>query len=157
MKKQDIISILSEVMDPEIPVLSISDLGILRSVDIIDETIHVSITPTYSGCPAMETIREDIRYALAKHGYRRVEIKQVLYPAWTTDWMTNAGKQKLHAFGIAPPAAHACVHNGNDQPGFCPLCHSTNLEMISRFGSTSCKALYRCLDCREPFDYFKCH
>jgi ring-1,2-phenylacetyl-CoA epoxidase subunit PaaD len=157
MTKEAIIRILSEVKDPEIPVLSISDLGILRDVEVEGEKINIRITPTYSGCPAMEIIQEDIRTALGKHGFKNIEIKQVLSPAWTSDWMTDEGKIKLRSYGIATPAIHGCILNGDDQPESCPLCNSKNVEMISRFGSTSCKALYRCLDCREPFDYFKCH
>jgi ring-1,2-phenylacetyl-CoA epoxidase subunit PaaD len=157
MTKEEIISILSEVKDPEIPVLSISDLGILRDVEVEGEKINIRISPTYSGCPAMEIIQEDIRTALGKHGFKNIEIKQVLSPAWTSDWMTDEGKIKLRSYGIAAPAIHGCILNGDDQPESCPLCNSKNVEMISRFGSTSCKALYRCLDCREPFDYFKCH
>jgi ring-1,2-phenylacetyl-CoA epoxidase subunit PaaD len=157
MNKEEIISILSEVRDPEIPVLSISDLGILRSVDVQEDKISILITPTYSGCPAMDTIRQDIRLELAKHGINQVEIKQSLSPAWTTEWMTAEAKEKLLAYGIAAPANHSCSHNGDDQPEYCPHCRSANMELISRFGSTACKALYRCLDCGEPFDYFKCH
>jgi ring-1,2-phenylacetyl-CoA epoxidase subunit PaaD len=157
MTKEEIISILSEVKDPEIPVLSISDLGILRDVKVDGEKINIQISPTYSGCPAMEIIQEDIRTVLGKHGFENIEIKQVLSPAWTSDWMTDEGKLKLRSYGIAAPAIHGCLLNGDDQQESCPLCHSKNVEMISRFGSTSCKALYRCLDCREPFDYFKCH
>jgi ring-1,2-phenylacetyl-CoA epoxidase subunit PaaD len=157
MNKEDIISILSAVKDPEIPVLTIADLGILRTVDLSGDLVRIQITPTYSGCPAMETIQEDIRTVLAKHGLENVEIKQVLSPAWTSDWMSEAGKQKLRVYGIAAPVTHGCLLNGEDQPESCPQCHSKNIEMISRFGSTACKALYRCLDCREPFDYFKCH
>jgi ring-1,2-phenylacetyl-CoA epoxidase subunit PaaD len=157
MNEEQIINILSEVKDPEIPVLTISDLGILRVVECAGDTIKIQITPTYSGCPAMEIIQEDIRTVLAKHGLDRVEIKQILSPAWTSDWMSEAGKQKLRAYGIAAPSDHACFLNGEDQPQSCPHCLSKNIEMISRFGSTACKALYRCLDCLEPFDYFKCH
>ena len=157
MTKEEIIHILSEVKDPEIPVLTISDLGILRSVEYADDFIQIQITPTYSGCPAMDMIQEDIRSELAKHGLKNIEIKQVLSPAWTSDWMSEEGKKKLEAYGIAAPASNHCSHIGEDQPKSCPLCHSQNIEMISRFGSTACKALYRCLDCREPFDYFKCH
>jgi ring-1,2-phenylacetyl-CoA epoxidase subunit PaaD len=157
MNKEQIITILSEIKDPEIPVLSISDLGILRKVEITGDKISIQITPTYSGCPAMETIQEDIRSALAKYGFKNIEIKQTLSPAWTTEWMSESGKQKLLAFGIAAPAANGCLLQGEDQPEFCPHCHSKNIELISRFGSTACKALFRCLDCREPFDYFKCH
>ncbi|HEY2348896.1 MAG TPA: 1,2-phenylacetyl-CoA epoxidase subunit PaaD [Puia sp.] len=157
MNKEEIIHILSEVKDPEIPVLTISDLGILRAVEYENDIVQIQITPTYSGCPAMEVIQEDIRTELARYGLRHIEIKQVLSPAWTTDWMSEAGKQKLVAFGIAAPAIHTCFLSGEDKPESCPLCHSKNIEMISRFGSTACKALYRCLDCQEPFDYFKCH
>jgi ring-1,2-phenylacetyl-CoA epoxidase subunit PaaD len=157
MNKEQIIHILSEVKDPEIPVLTISDLGILRDVVITGELVEVLITPTYSGCPAMDVIREDIRELLAKHGMRQVEIRQVLSPAWTTEWMTETGRQKLQTYGIAAPAIQSCGLSGDDKPESCPLCHSENIEMISRFGSTACKALYRCLDCHEPFDYFKCH
>jgi len=157
LNKELVISILAEVKDPEIPVLSISDLGILRGVDFSGDIVRIQITPTYSGCPAMDTIREDIRRVLANHGIQNVEINQSLSPAWTTEWMSESGKQKLLDYGIAAPAMHGCSLGGNDHPAFCPLCHSENIEMISRFGSTSCKALYRCLDCREPFDYFKCH
>jgi ring-1,2-phenylacetyl-CoA epoxidase subunit PaaD len=157
MNKEEIIHILSEVKDPEIPVLSISDLGILRDVDVSGEKISIQITPTYSGCPAMETIQDDIRAILAKHGLDKIEIKQVLSPAWTSDWMSDEGKQKLRAYGIAAPVTHDCLLSEDDQPECCPRCHSNHIEMIGRFGSTACKALYRCLDCREPFDYFKCH
>jgi len=157
LNKEQIISILSEVKDPEIPVISIAELGILRGVDISGERIHVHITPTYSGCPAMETIQEDIRSALSKHGLHNVEIEQSLSPAWTTEWMSDMGKQKLKDYGIAPPAPNGCSMQGSDRPESCPLCHSEKIELISQFGSTSCKALYRCLDCKEVFDYFKCH
>jgi ring-1,2-phenylacetyl-CoA epoxidase subunit PaaD len=157
MNREEIISILSEVKDPEIPVLSISDLGILRMVEVSGEKISIQITPTYSGCPAMGTIQEDIRTALAKHGLEKIEIKEILSPAWTSDWMSEEGKQKLRAYGIATPALGGCLSGGDDHAECCPHCHSKNIEMISRFGSTACKALYRCLDCREPFDYFKCH
>jgi ring-1,2-phenylacetyl-CoA epoxidase subunit PaaD len=160
MNRENIISILAEVMDPEIPVLSITDLGILREVELSGERVIVYITPTYSGCPAMDTIRQDIRKILAKNGIDRVEINQVLSPAWTSDWMSPAGKEKLEAYGIAPPALTsgcALAEAGNDEPDHCPRCRSKNIGLISRFGSTSCKALYRCLDCNEPFDYFKCH
>jgi ring-1,2-phenylacetyl-CoA epoxidase subunit PaaD len=157
MNKEEIIHILSEVKDPEIPVLTISDLGILRAVEYENDIVQIQITPTYSGCPAMEVIQEDIRTELARHGLNHIKIKQVLSPAWTTDWMSEAGKQKLVAYGIAAPPTHACFQSGEDRPESCPLCHSKNIEMISRFGSTACKALYRCLDCQEPFDYFKCH
>jgi len=157
LSRDQIMTILSEVKDPEIPVLSISDLGILRGVEISGERLNILITPTYSGCPAMNTIQEDIREVLAKHGMNQVNIRQSLSPAWTTDWMTISGKQKLLEYGIAPPSPHLCTGNSDDGPQCCPHCFSKNTELISQFGSTACKALYRCLDCREPFDYFKCH
>jgi ring-1,2-phenylacetyl-CoA epoxidase subunit PaaD len=155
--EEQIISILSEVMDPEIPVISIADLGILRNVEVNGDNIRILITPTYSGCPAMETIQDEIRFALEKQGLKHVEINQSLSPAWTTEWLTAAGRQKLQDYGIAAPATNGCALQGEDHPESCPLCDSKNIELISRFGSTSCKALYRCLDCLEPFDYFKCH
>jgi ring-1,2-phenylacetyl-CoA epoxidase subunit PaaD len=105
----------------------------------------------------METIQDNIRFTLEKQGLKNIEIYQSLSPAWTTDWLTEAGKQKLEAYGIAAPASNGCALQGEDQPASCPHCHSGNIELISRFGSTACKALYRCLDCFEPFDYFKCH
>ncbi|HVY76692.1 MAG TPA: 1,2-phenylacetyl-CoA epoxidase subunit PaaD [Puia sp.] len=158
MNREEIISILEEVKDPEIPVLSISDLGILRNVELLENEVRVTITPTYSGCPAMDMIRQDIINTLKKKGIGPVTVQQVLSPPWTSDWITAEGKKKLEAYGIAPPAlAHTCEAAGRDEPDHCPLCHSKNIELISRFGSTSCKALYRCKDCREPFDYFKCH
>jgi ring-1,2-phenylacetyl-CoA epoxidase subunit PaaD len=160
MEKEKIISILEAVMDPEIPVLSIADLGILRDVEIFGNDIIITVTPTYSGCPAMEVIRQEIRELLSKNGYPNVKINQVLSPAWTSEWMSASGREKLEAYGIAAPAInHSCTlyGPGTDGADHCPLCRSRNIELISRFGSTSCKALYRCLDCLEPFDYFKCH
>lgn len=156
--QEAIYTILAQVSDPEVPVLSILDLGIVREV-IINETNHqitIRITPTYSGCPAMQTIAMQIKMEMLSNGYVDVQIEETLSPAWTTDWMTAAGKQKLQTYGIAPPQYRAV-----DEPLHpvipCPLCHTTNTEKISQFGSTACKALYRCLDCLEPFDYFKCH
>src|SRR6516165_48045 len=140
MTEEEIITILSEVNDPEIPVLSITDLGILRKVEVSGENVRIQITPTYSGCPAMETIQEDIRLALASHGLKNVEINQTLSPAWTTEWMSEKGKQKLQDYGIAAPAANGCSLQGEDHPESCPHCNSKNIELISRFGSTSCKA-----------------
>ncbi len=156
--KQKILSILETVTDPEIPVLSITDLGILRDIQIHNEEIEVIITPTYSGCPAMDVISMNIRMALIKEGFSSVKISYQLSPAWTTDWMTESGKEKLKSYGIAPPAAKTFDKNylENLVVG-CPLCHSKNTQLISQFGSTACKALYQCIDCKEPFDYFKCH
>ena len=153
--KQKIWSILQEVCDPEIPVLTIGDLGIVRDVKINVDEVEVIITPTYTGCPAMDMIAMNIRLALIEHGYHNVKITSVLAPAWTTDWMTEAGKQKLKDYGIAPPVARS--DETSDLVIECPQCHSYNTKLISQFGSTACKALYQCNDCKEPFDYFKCH
>ena len=150
--------ILETIYDPEIPVLSILDLGIVRDVKSQDETIEVVITPTYSGCPAMDVISMNIRMALIKEGFTFIKISQQLSPAWTTDWMTQSGKDKLKSYGIAPPAAKTFDKNYLETLVVeCPLCHSKNTRLVSQFGSTSCKALYQCNDCKEPFDYFKCH
>jgi ring-1,2-phenylacetyl-CoA epoxidase subunit PaaD len=152
--------ILEEVKDPEVPVLSVIDLGIVRSVKSTDDKIDIVITPTYSGCPAMDTIRMDIRLKLIEKGFRNVAIAQQLSPAWTTDWMSESGKEKLRRYGIAPPnpKQQFCKAEMFSQEAVaCPRCHSYHTEQISQFGSTACKALYRCLDCKEAFDYFKCH
>jgi ring-1,2-phenylacetyl-CoA epoxidase subunit PaaD len=153
-------NILESVEDPEIPVLTIADLGILRDVEIQPSgKVIVTITPTYSGCPAMQAIEIAIKSALQEHNLYDFEIKTVLSPAWTTDWLTEAGRQKLLAYGIAPPVGSASKRSllGESPVVGCPQCGSTHTELISEFGSTSCKALWRCLSCREPFDYFKCH
>ncbi|MFF1881300.1 1,2-phenylacetyl-CoA epoxidase subunit PaaD [Pseudarthrobacter sp. NPDC058196] len=158
--QQDAWDIAATVVDPEIPVLTIADLGILRNVDVQDGTVTVTITPTYSGCPAMDAIRDDLYAAFKKEGYGEVHVDLVLAPAWTTDWMTEAGKQKLQEYGIAPPSGHSKAggHSGPIRLSLavkCPQCNSLNTKELTRFGSTSCKALYVCQDCKEPFDYFK--
>jgi ring-1,2-phenylacetyl-CoA epoxidase subunit PaaD len=146
--------LLKYVCDPEIPVLTLMDLGVLRDISVSQNSIKISITPTYAGCPAMEMMRADIESTLAKAGYQNVQVEQRLSPAWTTDWMSDAGRKKLFAYGIAPPASTSCgKKTGNIE---CPQCNSQNVKIISEFGSTACKALYRCQDCKEPFDYFKC-
>ena len=152
--------ILEQVTDPEIPVLTITDLGIVRDVKIDstplgDGGIEVIITPTYTGCPAMDMIAMNIRLALIENGYHKIKITSVLAPAWTTDWMSEAGKRKLNEYGIAPP--HSLSQEASDRIINCPQCNSSNVKCISEFGSTACKALYQCSDCKEPFDYFKCH
>lgn len=150
--------IAATVCDPEIPVLSIEDLGVLRDVRMRDGGIEVVITPTYSGCPAMNMIALDIELALAKAGFDRVKVVTVLAPAWTTDWMSEEGRRKLKDYGIAPPS-HAAGRRalfGKDEV-VCPRCGSASTTLLAEFGSTSCKALWRCDACREPFDYFKCH
>ena len=158
---KDILAILEEVCDPEIPVLTIKDLGILRGVDV-DQSgkVTVHITPTYTGCPAMDMITVNVKAALQDHNINDVEVVLSLNPIWTTDWITEAGKEKLLAYGIAPPVEQSSdpsFINGEQKVVPCPQCESKNTELISLFGSTACKALYKCKDCLEPFDYFKCH
>ncbi|WP_434615376.1 1,2-phenylacetyl-CoA epoxidase subunit PaaD [Arthrobacter sp. A5] len=161
--------IAAGVCDPEIPVLSIADLGILRDVRLYDDdglvpAVEVTITPTYSGCPAMDAIRDDVVTAFQHAGYPAVHVKLVLSPAWTTDWMSDAGKSKLQEYGIAAPTGHSTAgglgHNAGGPVRLtlqvkCPQCSSLNTKELTRFGSTACKALYVCQDCKEPFDYFK--
>lgn len=150
---------LEDVGDPEIPGLSIRDLGVLRDVGIEGDTVVVTITPTYSGCPAMTFIEMNIRDVLLRAGAKAVEVKTVLAPAWTTDWLTEAGREKLRALGIAPPQGAAtgkAALFGVDPDIPCPRCGSANTRLLSAFGSTACKALYHCDSCLEPFDYFKC-
>ncbi|MGP0224892.1 1,2-phenylacetyl-CoA epoxidase subunit PaaD [Paenarthrobacter sp. NCHU4564] len=166
--------IASTVCDPEIPVLTIEDLGILRGVRVTEvpqpegnhgagpasTAVEVTITPTYSGCPAMDAIGDDLRAAFRNAGYAAVEVNLVLSPAWTTDWMTESGKAKLEEYGIAPPTGRAAAggHSGPVRLSLavkCPQCSSLNTKELTRFGSTSCKALFVCQDCKEPFDYFK--
>ena len=157
---------LGEVADPEIPVISVVDLGIVRAVEWDGEECVVTITPTYSGCPAMQVIAESVTAALHARGIERVRLVNRLSPAWTTDWMSEAGRLALKGYGIAPPAQQVIDISGlhgvkrRAAPALtvvCPNCGSAHTQLTSQFGSTPCKALYKCLDCREPFDYFKCH
>jgi ring-1,2-phenylacetyl-CoA epoxidase subunit PaaD len=150
--------IAASVVDPEIPVLTIADLGVLRDVALNDGRVEVTITPTYSGCPAMNMITLEIELALERAGFRNSRVRTVLSPAWTTDWMSKDGRRKLREYGIAPPQGVSSRRAlfGIEQVA-CPQCGSANTEVLSEFGSTSCKALWRCKACREPFDYFKCH
>jgi len=167
-------ALAATVCDPEIPVLTIEDLGILRAVRVLEgasdggapdggagwPAVELTITPTYSGCPAMDAIRDDLKSAFAKAGYGEVRVNLVLAPAWTTDWMTESGKAKLREYGIAPPSGNSRAggHSGPVRLSLavkCPQCSSLNTKELTRFGSTSCKALYVCQDCKEPFDYFK--
>ena len=150
--------VATTVNDPEIPVLSVADLGILRDARVEDGRAVVVITPTYSGCPAMGTITEDLERALHAAGWADVRVELVLQPAWTTDWMTPEGRAKLEEYGIAPPSGRAAA--GPVRLGLavkCPRCHSLNTREMTRFGSTACKALHVCNECLEPFDYFKVH
>ncbi len=161
--KDHIYSILQEVCDPEVPVLTILDLGIVRDIQFHEEEVEIIITPTYSGCPAMDAISVDIKLKLIEHGFKKVKVSYILSPAWTTDWMSEEGKKKLQVYGIAPPKKstndtrlHKMLFEEETHIE-CPQCHSINTKLLSQFGSTACKALYQCNDCKEPFDYFKCH
>ncbi len=151
--------VAAAVVDPEVPVLTIADLGVLRDVREDGDAVVVTITPTYSGCPAMDVIRDDLELALGAAGYRDVRVNLVLSPAWTTDWMSAEGKRKLAEFGIAPPSGRAAASGPiRLQLGVkCPRCGSLDTREVTRFGSTSCKALYECRACLEPFDFFKVH
>lgn len=154
---------MAQVNDPEVPVLSVIDLGIVRDIKLNGDEVEIVITPTYSGCPAMQVIEWEIRAQLAREGIdkKNIKVTTVLSPAWTTDWMSEAGKQKLQAYGIAPPASTASVCDitlfAKEEAVQCPRCRSYHTTLVSQFGSTACKAHYKCNDCLEPFDYFKCH
>lgn len=148
-------AILKTVPDPEVPVLTLDDLGIIRNVEIVDKVIKVTLTPTYMGCPATAAIQKMVSDTLIEAGYSKPQLLEKLFPAWTTDWITEEGKEKLKKFGIAPP--NPKIGSGVNKPKACPICESENTELVSQFGSTACKSLYRCLDCKEPFEYFKCH
>ncbi len=161
ISKDKIWSILETVVDPEVPVLTITDLGIVRDVVINNEDIEIVITPTYTGCPAMDMIAANIKMELLANGFKNLKVTSVLSPVWTTDWMSEEGKRKLKEYGIAPPNPKQQVCS-NDlfaaaEAVQCPHCNSHHTHRISEFGSTACKALYQCNDCKEPFDYFKCH
>ncbi len=186
VSEKEIWQILQEVKDPEVPVLSVVDLGIIRDVQVTPfskphpasppspkekekgnesnlgegQGVRITITPTYSGCPAMDVISMDIRLKLIEKGYRNISIQQQLSPAWTTDWMSEEGKSKLKEYGIAPPNAKQqfCIEEMFIEEAVeCPRCKSHRTQLISQFASTACKSMYRCLDCIETFDYFKCH
>jgi ring-1,2-phenylacetyl-CoA epoxidase subunit PaaD len=155
---QKLFEILETVSDPEIPVLSIMEMGVVRSAEIINEMVAIEITPTYSGCPAMDVIAEDIILAFKQKGYK-AKVELVLSPAWTTDWITPKGRAALEKYGIASPLSADADKEallGNKKIVKCPQCGSLNTKLISQFGSTACKALFKCDDCLEPFDYFKC-
>lgn len=155
-------NLLHEVKDPEVPVLSIEELGVLRDVSLADDIFIITITPTYSGCPAMRAIEEEIQKTLHNKGIENFKIKTVFAPAWTTDWMTEAAKEKLRAYGIAPPEKSASDHlsailNRKKNEVHCPFCNSLNTKLTAPFGSTACKALHYCNNCNQPFEEFKCH
>jgi ring-1,2-phenylacetyl-CoA epoxidase subunit PaaD len=153
-----LISILEQVSDPEIPVLTVLDLGVIREAVELDGLIKIKLTPTYSGCPAMDVIGDDLKIAFKPFG-KTVEVELVLSPAWSTDWISEAGLRKMEEYGIARPLSETAnkeVLLGNAKKVICPQCKSTNTHLVSQFGSTACKALFKCDDCQEPFDYFKC-
>jgi ring-1,2-phenylacetyl-CoA epoxidase subunit PaaD len=155
----DVLAILEQVKDPEVPVISIVELGIVRGVEVDGDTVRVDITPTYSGCPAMRTIEEEVVATLREHGFREVTVRTVFQPAWTTEWIGEEARRKLREYGIAPPghlAAEAPIQLGPTvRRVACPFCGSTDTELRSSFGSTACKALHYCTACRQPFEHFK--
>ena len=155
---EELIPTLEEVADPEIPVLTVLDLGVIREAVIKNGKVMIKLTPTYSGCPAMDVIGDDLKAAFRKKGME-TEVELVLSPAWSTDWMSEAGKKKMEAYGIAAPLEETADKEallGNKSIVKCTNCGSTNTRLVSQFGSTACKALFQCKDCQEPFDYFKC-
>lgn len=158
--KQRIVNLLSDIPDPEIPVISIVELGVIRDVkDLGNDSVEVIITPTYSGCPAMKQMEDDVISKLKENGFKTVNVKMVYSPAWTTDWLSEEAKLKLQKYGIAPPeetTTDKSFITGKHKAVTCPRCKSKNTLLVSQFGSTACKALYKCSDCLETFDYFKC-
>ncbi len=155
----EIWQILETVLDPEIPILTVVDLGVVRDVRVDNESVEVFITPTYSGCPAMDMIERDIERTLTENGYLKTKITTILSPPWTTDWLTESAKEKLRSVGIAPPqepTSRKTALFGAELKVLCPRCRSNKTEKVSEFGSTACKAHYKCSECLEPFDYFKC-
>ena len=156
---EDIKKVISDIPDPEIPVISIKELGVLRNIFYQEDSLKVVITPTYSGCPAMDRFQKDIVEKLELLKVKSYEIKMQFDPAWTTDWITEEAKEKLRDYGIAPPVHKTKDKNillGNKQRVECPRCKTKETELVSQFGSTACKAMYRCISCLEPFEYFKC-
>ncbi len=155
--RQRIYDILSEVLDPEVPVLSVLDMGIVREVNVEGDQVEVVVTPTYSGCPATKVIEDQILAALRQAGYAQAKTRTSLFPPWTTDWMSEEGKRKLKEYGIAPPVGKADSDAFEpSRPVPCPFCGSADTQLKSLFGSTACKALFTCGDCRQPFEHFKC-
>ncbi len=159
--EEEVMAILETVPDPEIPVISIVDLGIVRKVKVEDGKIKIDLTPTYSGCPALDVIPILVNEALAKHDIQNATVKNVIAPPWTTDWISKEGKKKLTAFGITPPTSNTTDPESliplDEKIVPCPRCGSENTTLVSQFGSTPCKAAFKCDDCLDPFDYFKCH
>ena len=159
MNTKELWTILEDVKDPEIPVLSLIDLGVVRDIRLNRDVAHIVITPTYSGCPAMLEMENDIKKRVLAEGFPDVEVETVLTPTWTTDWITEKGRKALQEYGIAPPeqaTSDKSALTGHPKQVTCPQCRSRETKMLSQFGSTPCKALYQCEVCKEPFDYFKC-
>ena len=159
LNENDIFNLLSEIPDPEIPVISIVELGVIRKVIPNNKHVEVVITPTYSGCPAMKQMEDDVIKKLKENGFESVKVSMVYSPAWTTDWLSDDAKLKLQKYGIAPPeesTTDKSFLSNKPKTVTCPRCKSKHTSMVSQFGSTACKALYQCKDCMEPFDYFKC-
>lgn len=158
VEEQDVWKLLEQVFDPEVPVLTVVDLGVIRRVSVINDSVEIDLTPTYSGCPAMQRMESDIKEVLGRNGIGNTTVNMVLSPAWTTDWITEKGRVQLKEYGIAPPVDEVdkSVLFADKTIVPCPKCDSQDTKMISQFGSTSCKAHYQCNTCLEPFDYFKC-
>ncbi len=154
--KKDILQILSEVEDPEVPAINVVELGVVRDVEFEGDRVQVVVTPTYSGCPAMKIIQDRILEALHRHGYQRASTRTVLSPAWTTDWISDEARSKLREYGIAPPARSSEVELLGEKTISCPFCNAEETELRSEFGSTPCKALHYCNACCQPFEHFKC-
>lgn len=158
--ESDLWQVLSSIPDPEIPVISIVELGVIRSITIdAENTVTIKITPTYSGCPAMKQMEDDVRTSIEKEGFQNIKIEMIYNPAWTTDWLSAEARIKLQNYGIAPPeesTSDKSFLTGRSRSVTCPRCKSKETIMVSQFGSTACKALYQCKNCLEPFDYFKC-
>lgn len=155
-------NLLTQVQDPEVPVLTIADLGILRNVELVDGIYEIKITPTFTGCPAMKAIEENISEVLVGNGIQNYKVRMVMFPAWTTDWISELGREKLRKYGIAPPSQSTEEHlkailTGKNKAVACPFCGSVNTRLTSAFGSTACKALHYCDHCCQPFEEFKCH
>lgn len=158
LNTQDVYNLIAGIPDPEIPVITIKDLGILRDVKLVNDIYVVTITPTYTACPAMGMIEDQIKEILSAHGIDKVKVELTYTPAWTTDWLSQEAKTKLKNYGIAPPNHSSCTKLfSTAEVVICPQCNSRHTTLISRFGSTACKALYKCEDCKETFDLFKCH
>ena len=159
LHSQEILSLLSDIPDPEIPVITIMELGMLRSVKETSDGYVVTLTPTYTGCPAMGMLEDLIKEKLHEHGIDNVAVEMVYTPAWTTDWLSDEAKEKMRRYGISPPSKTSCISSigKTEEVVACPHCRSTNVQLISRFGSTACKSLYSCQSCKEPFEHFKCH